>query len=184
MIDYADAIKQQITTRQFAESVGIPIDRHGFIVCPFHGDRDASLKLYDNGSWYCFGCNQGGDVISFAMRWYGESFKEALKRLDSDFKLGLYQDGSNSNKNGSLSAVSIAARKTLRLKQERLRRQIQANYDVAYDKWLEWQWKVEDLQPDRDGDWTPEFCRALIERNEAAERLNLAEMEIMNYGKC
>lgn len=36
------------------------------IVCPFHGDVNASMKinLYD-GSFYCFGCNVTGDALRF-----------------------------------------------------------------------------------------------------------------------
>lgn len=36
------------------------------IICPFHGDTDASLQIYkDTNSWFCFGCRKGGDAIKF-----------------------------------------------------------------------------------------------------------------------
>ena len=32
------------------------------ICCPFHSERDPSLHIFENQSWYCFGCGKGGDV--------------------------------------------------------------------------------------------------------------------------
>ena len=34
------------------------------IICPFHGDVNASL-LVDGEKWFCFGCQIGGDAFSF-----------------------------------------------------------------------------------------------------------------------
>lgn len=62
----------------------------GFISCPFHGtDSTASLKLYGNGSWYCFGCHKGGSAIDFTAALFGLSPLEAVRKLDSDFNLQL-----------------------------------------------------------------------------------------------
>ena len=48
---------------------GISPDRTGKIHCPFHEDRTASLQLYDDGTWYCFGaCKAGGSIFDFAAR--------------------------------------------------------------------------------------------------------------------
>jgi hypothetical protein len=33
-----------------------------------HEERTASLKAYANGSWYCYGCHQGGSIFDFAAR--------------------------------------------------------------------------------------------------------------------
>lgn len=36
------------------------------IVCPFHDDVNPSLMMnFENGSWFCFGCNASGDALSF-----------------------------------------------------------------------------------------------------------------------
>lgn len=58
-------------------------NRHGQIHCPFHGDdRSPSLKLYYNtNTWFCFGCNNGGDVIDFVMKKQGINFISAVKQL-------------------------------------------------------------------------------------------------------
>lgn len=63
--------------------------RHGFMVCPFHGDRDASLKVYPGtGGWHCFGCGKGGSVIDFVMEHEGCDFRLAVTAIDT--ALGLH----------------------------------------------------------------------------------------------
>lgn len=38
------------------------------IVCPFHKDINASLKVdLVEGSWFCFGCQESGDALKFVM---------------------------------------------------------------------------------------------------------------------
>lgn len=52
------------------------------IKCPLHDDKTASLKLYQhNNTYYCFGCNAGGDTIDFLMRKNGVTFIQAVKWL-------------------------------------------------------------------------------------------------------
>lgn len=87
MLDRAQIIKEHITTRTFAESCNIPINRAGFAKCPFHADKDNSLKIYADPKrgWHCFGCKAGGDVISFAARFYGTGFRDTIERLAEDF---------------------------------------------------------------------------------------------------
>lgn len=35
-------------------------------LCPFHSEKTGSFVVYpENGSFYCFGCGAGGDVVTF-----------------------------------------------------------------------------------------------------------------------
>ena len=86
MINYAH-IKQSITTRQAAESFGIPVNFHGMAVCPFHDDHNPSMKVDDN--FYCFGCGATGDVITFTSRLFGISPTSAARKLAMDFGISL-----------------------------------------------------------------------------------------------
>ena len=64
--------------------------RHGFMPCPFHGDRNASLKVYPkDGGWHCFGCGRGGSVIDFVMEHEGCGFTTAVKAIDAAMNMGL-----------------------------------------------------------------------------------------------
>jgi DNA primase len=50
--------------------------------CPFHEDRNPSLVVFPKTqSFYCFGCRERGDVLSFLMRRERLTFPEALKVL-------------------------------------------------------------------------------------------------------
>lgn len=51
-------------------------------LCPFHGEKTPSFNIYtENGSFYCFGCGVGGDVISFVMRIENLDYVDAVKFL-------------------------------------------------------------------------------------------------------
>ncbi|MBE6824136.1 MAG: DNA primase [Ruminococcaceae bacterium] len=51
-------------------------------LCPFHGEKTPSFNIYtENGSFYCFGCGAGGDVITFIMKIENLDYMEAVKFL-------------------------------------------------------------------------------------------------------
>jgi hypothetical protein len=52
---------------------GLTPNREGKVRCPFHEDRDPSLQLYDDGSFFCFGsgCRRGGSIYDFASHLWG-----------------------------------------------------------------------------------------------------------------
>jgi len=61
---------------------GITLKRN-FASCVFHEEKTASLRVYpENNSYYCFGCNLGGDSIDFIMRLRNLSYKDALQYLN------------------------------------------------------------------------------------------------------
>ena len=49
-----EAVKQNLTTRQAAEMYGIQVSRHGMTVCPFHNDKNPSMKV--DKRFHCFAC--------------------------------------------------------------------------------------------------------------------------------
>lgn len=51
-------------------------------LCPFHSEKSPSFNVYpDNGSFYCFGCGVGGDVITFVRRIENLDYMEAIRFL-------------------------------------------------------------------------------------------------------
>jgi hypothetical protein len=51
-------------------------------LCPFHQEKHPSFYLYpDTNSFYCFGCNRGGDVIKFVELHFVYDFKQAVEYL-------------------------------------------------------------------------------------------------------
>ena len=77
-------VKDNVTTRQAAERYGVKVNHSGMCRCPFHNDRNPSMKLYEK-SFHCFGCQADGDVISFTGRLFNITPKEAAAKLASDF---------------------------------------------------------------------------------------------------
>lgn len=89
----AEIIKGTVGMQDVAQLMGYQVNRGGFMVCPFHGDKDASLKIYPgrNGhsGWHCFGCGRGGSVIDFVMESEQCSFAKAVRIINDGMGLQL-----------------------------------------------------------------------------------------------
>ena len=81
-----EAVKQSVSTRDAAAFYGIEVKRNGMACCPFHDDKNPSMKLNEE-YFYCFGCGATGDVIDFAAKLFDLSPKEAAEKLAQDFGL-------------------------------------------------------------------------------------------------
>ena len=94
MIDIFEEVKARLTMQDVAQHYGFTPNRAGFIKCPFHtGDRTASLKVYPGRrGWYCFGCHRSGSVIDFTAELFSLDPLDAVKKLNTDFCLGLDLD--------------------------------------------------------------------------------------------
>jgi DNA primase len=66
-------------------------------LCPFHDERSPSFNVTPaRGFWHCFGCGEGGDVISFMQKIDHLSFAEAVEHLAAraNYELHYEQGGS------------------------------------------------------------------------------------------
>lgn len=118
MNDIAGKISEMLKIRDVMEYYGIRFNNNGFAKCPFHNEKTASLSIKKN-HYKCFGCGAYGGVIDFVMIYFGLSFRQALVRLDSDFKLGLI-------------SYKTSHRKTLTQAEN-------GRIERAFDKWQEQQ---------------------------------------------
>ena len=80
-----EAVKQSVSTRDAAAFYGIEVKRNGMACCPFHDDKNPSMKV--DQRFHCFGCGADGDVIDFTARLFDLSPKEAAEKLAQDFGL-------------------------------------------------------------------------------------------------
>ena len=115
-------VKEQLTTRQVAESYGLRILKNGVARCPFHDDRHPSMKVDKN--YHCFACGVGGDVIDYTARMYGLSQYDAAKKLIEDFGLHVQTE-----------AMSREERQRLRREKEERMRIIQIK--KKFYRWCE-----------------------------------------------
>lgn len=126
MTDITSEIKRLVPMTRAAPFYGVEVGAGGYARCPFHGEKTGSLKVYDGDrGWHCFGCHKGGSVIDFVMELYGLSVLDAEKRLDADFRLGLFSDEEDAE---SRQKAARERKKEL----ERRDRQHRALYE-AYD---------------------------------------------------
>ncbi|MBR2176311.1 MAG: hypothetical protein IJ861_05115 [Clostridia bacterium] len=85
-MNFYDEIKERLSMNAVLERYGFEADRKGFLSCPFHTEKTASMKIYEN-SFYCFGCGAGGDTVKFTALLFGLTNAQAAARLDNDFGL-------------------------------------------------------------------------------------------------
>ncbi|HEY7719734.1 MAG TPA: DNA primase [Pedococcus sp.] len=77
-------------------------------LCPFHDEKTPSFNIRPAvGAWHCFGCGEGGDVISFVQKVEHLTFAESVERLAA--KLGMeltYEEGGRPRDGESLGRRS------------------------------------------------------------------------------
>ena len=62
-------------------------------LCPFHDEKSPSFHVTPaRGFYHCFGCQEGGDVITFVQKIEGVGFSEAVERLAGRYGVDLRYD--------------------------------------------------------------------------------------------
>jgi DNA primase len=63
-------------------------------LCPFHDEKSPSFNVRpSHGTFHCFGCGEGGDVIAFVMKMEHLGFVESVERLADRIGLQLTYEG-------------------------------------------------------------------------------------------
>lgn len=82
--DFVSELKEKINIEDIISEY-VNVNRRGknlIGLCPFHAERTPSFCVYpNNGSFYCFGCGAGGDVITFLRLAEHLDYVEAIKYL-------------------------------------------------------------------------------------------------------
>lgn len=178
-----EAVKQSVTTRQAAEHYGIRVNRNGMCVCPFHNDKNPSMKV--DRRYHCFGCQADGDVIDFVSRLHGTGTKEAALMLAQDFSVP-YEDGKNRTKR------PIKPRLRQETEEQRFRRMEKHCFKVLSDYYhLLRRWERDYAPKTPEEAWNPLFTEALQNKARIEYLLDVllfSDMEeraslIMEYGK-
>lgn len=84
-----EAVRNELTTRQVAEAYGLHVKHNGMCCCPFHGEKNPSMKV--DKRFHCFACGEDGDVIDFAAKYFSLSRKDAAEKLADDFRVSYDQ---------------------------------------------------------------------------------------------
>lgn len=161
MNNISDTIKRTLSMDEVVRAYGFEPNRAGYIKCPFHADKTASLRVYKEPGrgFHCFGCGAGSTVIDFVMRLFDISFPAAVVRLNADFHLGL-------------TAARPDPREIEQRRRELEKRSRAARFNAAEQRVLSaqhrWTWAaLRETDPFSD-DW----CRAAKNINELEYRLD------------
>lgn len=63
-------------------------DRTGRYKCCFHNGKDNNMLVKNNFA-YCFVCNKSGNAVNAVSSIFNLSVKQAIAKIDEDFRLGL-----------------------------------------------------------------------------------------------
>jgi DNA primase len=89
-IENPDRVQRGVTDEMVGQAKQVPLEKFIDIkkegspkmaICPFHDDTDPSLAVYDNNTYYCFGCGTSGDVIKYIQKTRDLDFINAVKFL-------------------------------------------------------------------------------------------------------
>lgn len=154
-------IKEAVTMQQVAEYIGLQINRKGLCLCPFHQDKDPSLKIYPNGKgFYCFSCGAGGDQIKFTALYRDIGNYEAAKELAAAFDIPL--------------AEPVTYREKREAELARRRRATVATFKRRSTMYVKMYWIL--------------LCEAIHERNEhfteALQNITYIEYLLQNLEEC
>ncbi len=152
-MDVFKAVKKNVTARRAADHYGIRVNGSGMARCPFHNDKNPSLKL--DKRFHCFGCAADGDVISFAAQLFKLCNKEAAEKLAEDFGISYKERRTKSRKvrQQAKQQDSLSAR---------YEKTEQNFYKTLADYYhLLQQWKKERAPKSLGEEWDEYFCEAV-----------------------
>ncbi len=68
-------------------------------LCPFHEEKSPSFNVNpESGFFHCFGCQTGGDVITFLVKHDNLTFPEAVRSLAADLGIEIPETGDRSER--------------------------------------------------------------------------------------
>lgn len=83
-----EIIKEKVRIEEVLERYWDKPDRAGRYRCVFHNGKDNNMGIFEN-SCHCFVCNECGDSIKVVETIFSLSTKQAIAKIDEDFRLGL-----------------------------------------------------------------------------------------------
>lgn len=88
-----DRLRQENPLHDVAAGFGVALEKdgHEFIACcPFHQEDTPSFTIFTGKDgaerFFCFGCNEKGDVLDFVQKIKGVDLKEAIKVLGGEVR--------------------------------------------------------------------------------------------------
>lgn len=108
-----EEVKNKLDIANVAEHYGLEL-KHNKGFCPFHSEKTPSFSINTQKQmFFCFGCGIGGDVITLASKLLELSPMDTVKRLNSDFSLGLSLEPHRPTQQEKVDTIRLKRRKAL-----------------------------------------------------------------------
>lgn len=180
---YSDEIKSRLTAREVFEFYGFSVNRGGFCLSPFSGEKTPSCKIYDGQrGWHDFSSNNGGDIIDFVRLYFGLSFPAACEKLNDDFNLCL-PIGKPLSHQEQIEAKRKSEDQRRRSEERKKRAErLQKAYDAALTEWIRLDAIKRERAPESpEMPFSAEFAYALRNIDDVAYRLAEAETNLYRF---
>lgn len=128
----SEEIKAEYSMRDILARCGLPQpNRKGFISCPFHKEKTASMKIYEK-DYNCFGCGANGDIFTFIQQFYGIPFREAFLMLG-----GTYEHEKAKDRFAIYHAKKAQEMRKKQEEKDRMKRKLNNDLIDIYRDWME-----------------------------------------------
>lgn len=154
MSNIFETVRDNVELIRVVENAGIKVNRSHMCVCPFHPDKNPSMKI-NAKRFYCFGCQVKGDSVDFVSMYYGLGLYDAAKKICDDFRLS-YDKNYDSSKP---PPVRVPKPKT---DEQKLNEIEKRSFNVLCDyRNMLITWKKEYEPKEKDEEYHPLFVEAL-----------------------
>ena len=173
----ANQIKDRVSMPDVVRQYGLRVDRNGYMSCPFHQERTASLRVYDGTrGWHCFGCGAGGSVIDFVMQYFGIGFDGALVKINDDFTLGLPFGRQPTMRERQQQAAQLMARRARAQAQQAREDAAEAAFWATDKALMDCERTIADTRPKSpDEPFSEEFAAAVRARTDLRYAVSFAQ---------
>ena len=163
-MDNIAEIKSRVSMFDICRYYGIQVNSKGYTRCVFHSDKTPSMKVYDNGTFHCFGCGANGDVIDFVKQHDCCTTQQAIENIGRGFGLNLDTKHKPSAKEMREANAKREQQKKDRVLNEAYRRAYEERYDKASKRLCEIVDRIKAIKMPAEGDFESAFERARLIR--------------------
>ena len=103
-------LKAKISDFILSSTTGKLRGNKGMAICPFHGEKTASMSFTDEESlFHCFGCKEGGDIFKYVQSINNIEFQESVEMVAEKYSFNLkYTDSQfESNQKSLIQTMKV-----------------------------------------------------------------------------
>lgn len=173
--DAVEIIKERLTMREVLARYGIAAKKR--MPCPIHHGKDRNFEVKDK-TFCCHSRCGGGDVLTFTQLYFGLSFPDALRKLDTDFGFGLTNDKPLTREEKAKIAKEQAERKAKQKEKEHRTAEAEAKYWALRSELIDLDRQANEHKPKTyEEELDPLFAEAVFKLPQIEYECSLAEIE-------